>query len=377
MTRIVLCANNIDELGGAQRVVRVLADGFHERGHDVLAVGITPFEPAHDFEGSYDTRVLMSHVWPKKTTQTERSRAQLRKEAVAGMTEILRSQESGRAIIITAQVWAMEILADALGAVSPDVRDRWTVIGQYHGAYAAAAAGRDLGRILRSYGPVPLFTALTDEDAAAFTRAGLNNVVSMPNPLAFWPSEVATHEVESDTMSSGTLVYLGRLSQEKGVDLLIDAWSLVADLHRGWRLQIVGTGPDVEALQEQAAQLAGADRIEWLEPTTDPYGVLRAADLLALPSRTEGLPLVLAEAQACGVPVVATDCSSGVRQLVGDWGSLTVRNDSRALARALDRAISNKQWRRSAGERGREAMARYRLEAIMNQWEDVIAQALR
>ena len=45
MTRIVLCANNIDELGGAQKVVRVLADGFGARSHEVLVVGVTPFEP--------------------------------------------------------------------------------------------------------------------------------------------------------------------------------------------------------------------------------------------------------------------------------------------------------------------------------------------
>ena len=373
MTRIVLCANNIDELGGAQRVVRVLANGFHERGHEVLVVGVTPFEPAHTFGGEYETRVLMSEVWPKKTTQNERTRAQLRKEAVLAMAEILRTQQDGRAIIITAQVWTMEILADALAAVGPEVRDRWIVIGQYHGAFAAAASGRDLARILRSYGPVPLFMALTDEDAAAFTRAGLNNVVSMPNPLSLWPESVPTREGERDRR----LVYLGRLSAEKGVDLLIDAWSLVADSHRDWRLQIVGTGPDLEALRDQAAQLAGTDRIDWLEPTTNPLGVLLDADLLALPSRTEGLPLVLAEAQACGVPVVATDCSSGVRQLVGDWGTLTPRNDSRALARALDHAMSDEHWRHSAGARGRDAMSAYRCEAIVDQWEVVIAQTLR
>ena len=132
MTRIVLCANNIDELGGAQKVVRVLADGFGARSHEVLVVGVTPFEPAHPFRGEYETRVLMPETSPKKSTQTERIRAHLRREAVAGMADILKTQESGRAVIITAQVWAMEILTDALAAVSPDVRDRWIVVGQYH-----------------------------------------------------------------------------------------------------------------------------------------------------------------------------------------------------------------------------------------------------
>jgi len=374
VTRIVVCANNIDELGGAQRVVRVLAQGFHDRGHDVTAIGVTPFEPMHPFTGDYATRILMSETWPKRSTQTERIRANLRKEAVSNMADVLRSAGGEQSVIITAQVWAMEILADALASVSPDVRRNWTVIGQYHGAYAAAASGRDLDRILRSYGPVSVFTALTAEDGAAFTAAGLNNVVAMPNPLAFWPDSV--DELANDDEVAHVL-YLGRLSQEKGVDLLIDAWSLIADSHLRWRLRIVGDGPERDALQQQAADLAGSDRIDWQEVTTDPGEVLGGSSLLVLPSRTEGLPLVLAEAQAYGVPVIATDCSSGVRELVGDWGMLTPRGDSRALARSLDAAMSDETWRASAGVRGRQEMEQYRLDSIIDRWETVIHRALR
>lgn len=372
MTRIVLCANNIDELGGAQRVVHTLADGFQRRGHDVLVVGVTPFDSAHPWIENYPRRVLMEQVWPQKTTQNERTRAALRAEAVSGFIEILKSGPDEPSVLITAQVWAMEILTDALAAVGPEVRARWSVIGQYHGAFAAAAAGRDLARVLRSYAPVSVFTALTDEDAAAFGDAGLNNVRSMANPLAFWPESGS----ELSERTENTVIYLGRLSQEKGVDLLLDAWSLVADDHRDWQLQIVGDGPERTALHKQAHNLAGADRIDWQPATTSPHELLMQADLMVLPSRTEGLPLVLAEGQACGVPVVATDCSSGVRQLVGDWGMLVPRGDSRALARALSAAMTDRSWRMEAGQRARAEMASYRLDSILEKWEILIARAL-
>ena len=370
MTRIVVCANNIDELGGAQRVVHVLAGGLLARGHDVLVVGVTPFEPAHHVHGECPRRVLMSQVWPVKSSQNERARAALRSEAVAGMADIVASGPDQPSVIITAQVWAMEILTDALAGVSPAVRSRWSVIGQYHGAFAAAAGGRDLGRILRAYSPVSVFTSLTPEDGAAFTHAGLNNVRPMANPLAFWPAEVS----DLTKRERRSLLYLGRLSAEKGVDLLIDAWSLVADDHPDWTLSIVGDGPQLESLQAQALSLAGADRIEWKRPTSTPQDVLRESDLLVLPSRTEGLPLVLAEAQASGVPVVATDCSSGVRQLVGDWGALVPRGDSRALARALDAAMGDQAWRVDSGSRARSAMKRYRLDSILDDWEVLLAR---
>lgn len=376
MTRILICANNIDELGGAQRVVHLLADSLHRRGHDVTAVGVTPYEPAHEIEWDCSRQVLMPEVWPKKSAQTERIRANLRATAVAQLVELLRSIGPEPGVIITAQVWSMEILADALAVLSPSVRERWKVIGQYHGSFAAAASGRDLARVQRSYRDVSIFTALSDEDAAAFTGAGLRNVRSVPNPLAFWPPEPAA-------LSEATpvLTYLGRLSHEKGVDLLIDAWSLLADRHPQWRMRIVGDGPLAEDLRHQAAVLAGAERIEWHPPTADPASVLLESNLVAVPSRTEGLPLVIAEAGACGVPVVATDCSSGVRQLVGTWGRLAPREDSRALAGVLDAAMSSEmsaeRWRRAAGEQARREMERYRLDAVLDSWERLIVQVLQ
>lgn len=372
MTRIVLCANNIDELGGAQRVVHVLAGGLQRRGHDVLAVGITPFEPVHEWMGAYPRRVLMSEVWPQKTTQNERARARLRSEAVAGMAGILKESPQFPSVVITAQVWAMEILADALTLLDSATRSRWSVVGQYHGSFAAAASGRDLARVVRSYSQVAAFTALTAEDAVAFRNAGLNNVLAMPNPLAFWPETIGEREVRGER----TLLYLGRLSPEKGVDLLIDAWSLVADKHPTWNLTIVGDGPEGSRLREESQLLVGADRIRWRTATASPHEELMRADAVVLPSRTEGLPLVLAEAQACSVPVVATDCSSGVRQLVGDWGMLVPRGDSRALAHALDTALGDENWRSQAASRGRIEMERYRIDRVLDDWEALMNRVL-
>ncbi|HEV8025092.1 MAG TPA: glycosyltransferase [Candidatus Nanopelagicales bacterium] len=371
MTRVLVCANNIDELGGAQRVVHVLADGLQRREHQVTAVGITPYKPAHSMPGDFERRVLMPEVWPKKSPQTERTRANLRKTAVAQMLELVRSIGDEPGVIITAQVWSMEIVADALAMLTPQVRERWKVIGQYHGSFAAAASGRDLARIVRSYREASVFTALSYEDGAAFTRAGLRNVRSMANPLAFWPPEPARRPGPERV-----LTYLGRLSPEKGVDLLIDAWSLLADRYPQWRLRIVGDGPLATELREQAAMLAGAERIDWQDPTSDPASVLLDSDLVAVPSRTEGLPLVVAEAQACGVAVVATDCSSGVRQLIGTWGRLAPREDSRALAGVLDAAMGDEQWRMDSGKRARQEMERYRLDAVLDSWEQLIARVL-
>ncbi|MDI1290154.1 MAG: glycosyltransferase, partial [bacterium] len=270
--RIVLLANNIDELGGAQRVANVVADHLARRGYSVDLVGIAPYSPSHayDVDPSVRRTSLMSAEWPppppdgRLWTRLRPSmrrliarRASLRAEAISGLGTLLRSGQPG--VVVTMQLWAMEHLAEV-------PHSEWAVVGQYHSSYEAAAAGRDLPRALDLYRDVDLVTMLTSEDARSMQRAGLNNVQSLPNPLSFWP-DVA---VEASLAEIGVVTYLGRLSPEKGVTFLIDAWGRIADRFPGWRLRLVGSGPDEKAVRRQIAALAaGADRVEVMPPVID------------------------------------------------------------------------------------------------------------
>ena len=239
----------------SQRVVHSLAAGLSDRGYHVSAVGMTPYRPRHEFIGEYPCHVLMSHEWPAKSSQTRKARADLRGEAVSGLARMLVDGTGG--VVVTAQVWSMEILTDAWTVVPEDVRECWRVIGQYHGAFAAAAGGRDLERIKRVYPQVAAFTALTSEDAAAFTRVGLNNVRVMPNA---WELGSSNSQDQMTSKSGGVVTYLGRISHEKGVDLLVDAWSLISMEAPGWRLQIVGDGPSTGEVRRRADELAEIGR---------------------------------------------------------------------------------------------------------------------
>ncbi|MBK9738014.1 MAG: glycosyltransferase [Actinobacteria bacterium] len=380
--RVVIIANNVDEVGGAQRVVHVVAQQLALRGHPVDLVGVTPFEPRHDFvaEPAYRRFTLMSQQWPappaKKglsgalsvsAREREAMRARLRREAVRSLAAVLDDGPPG--VIVTAQLWAMEHLAEVQ-------HDAWAVIGQYHSSYEAAASGRDLPRALALYADVDLFTLLTREDADSFRRAGLNNTTWLANPLAFWP-ELAVAARETD---AGVVTYLGRLSTEKGVGFLVDAWGRLAERFPGWRLRLVGSGPDEKAVRARISGLAvGSDRIDVVPPVADVERELRGSDLLVLPSLTEGLPLVLAEAMALGLPCIATDCSAGVRLLTDDGrnGRLVPRADGAALAESLATLMADRDERQRLGERAREAMRDYRGDVVIDAWERMISDVLR
>ncbi len=379
MTRIVIAANNIDEVGGAQRVSHVVAQGLAERGHAVDLVGVTPYEPRHSFVTgpAYREFRLMSAPWPPPPADNRprtrmrpsvrrllRQRAALRAEAIAALGAVLADGPPG--IVVTTQLWAMEHLAEV-------PHDGWAVIGQYHSSYEAAAAGRDLPRILSLYRDVDLVTMLSPQDAESVQRDGLDNVTWLPNPLAFWPGEPAAGD-------SRVVTYLGRLSPEKGVPFLVDAWGRIAAKHPDWRLRLVGSGPDERAVRRQVQGLAeGSDRVEIVPPVTDAQAELRGAGVVVLPSLVEGLPLALAEAMSLGLPCVVADCSSGVRLLAEDGRAARVvaRGDAGALAGALSALMSSSAERADLGVAARRAMEPYRADAILDRWERLIADVLR
>lgn len=379
--RVVIMANNIDEVGGAQRVVHVVAQGLAERGYPVDLVGVAPFEPRHEFvaDPAFRRVVLMSQAWPSPAqgtglrTRLSRSdrhrrsvRGQLHDEALRRLAAHLADGPTG--VVVTA-LWAMEHLAKI-------PHEGWAVIGQYHSSFEAAAAGRDLPRALSLYRDVDAFTLLTGADSESFRRAGLNNTSWLANPLAFWPGSPTTTSGED----AGVVTYLGRLSAEKGVGFLVDAWGRIAERHPRWRLRLVGSGPDERRIRAAADALpAGAERIEFVPPVLDAESELRSSDLLVLPSLTEGLPLVLAEGMAMGLPCVATDCSAGVRLLAsdGEAARLVPRGDSGALGRGLSELMSSPAERVALGVRARQEMEQYRVERILDQWETLIATVLR
>ncbi len=345
--RIVIVANTIEELGGAQRVVHHLADGLAARGHAVTLVGITAFEPAHPYRHGPEVRTV--------TVQQGRDMDR----AVRGLQALLDEGDPG--VIICAQLWAMEHLARCR-------LDGWRVIGQYHSSYEAAAAGRDLPRAERVYRQVDAFALLTAGDARAFAAHGFENTVVMPNAVIERPDAPAS-------LDQPIVTYLGRLAPEKGPRFLVDAWRIVDRTYPTWRLRIIGTGP---SQPEIAASIDGL-RIDLLPPTDDPVAALMDSSILALPSLTEGFPLSLAEAMACGLACVASDCSAGVRELITDGvsGIIAHRGDSVDLARHLDALMSDGDLRRRLGAGARAATVVLQPDAVLDRWEVLLAEVSR
>jgi glycosyltransferase involved in cell wall biosynthesis len=143
----------------------------------------------------------------------------------------------------------------------------------------------------------------------------------------------------------GRLVYVGRLADKKGVDVLVEALARLDGAH----LDVIGDGPDRAALEAQARRLGVEDRVRFLGklPRADVLSALATAHLVVIPSRVgaggdmDGTPVVLCEAMAAGVPVVASDLG-GLGECIDDGvdGLLVPPGDVDALADVLSQALA-------------------------------------
>jgi glycosyltransferase involved in cell wall biosynthesis len=329
MKPVVILANNVQELGGAQVVVHALAKIFDSRGHQCLLVGVTPHSTPHNF-GDFETITLMPRIWPLAIAGDAVNtaiRTELRGVAVSNLADSLNSMNPG--FVIAAQLWSLEILLDAMKQVHR--RSEWRIVGQYHGAFAAAAGGRDLKRAVKLAPLCDVFAVLTREDSQAFADCGLTNVIVVPNPSTWTPSVNFTRSPQK------YIDFIGRFSHEKGPDLALAGFELArVELGPEWKLRMIGSGPLEAELLEQAGP-----QIEFLSPLTNIEPILVQSGVLLLTSRTEGAPLVVAEALAAGLPVIATDCSSGVREFLNSqnrvYTDLIARESPQAVSSALIR----------------------------------------
>lgn len=146
------------------------------------------------------------------------------------------------------------------------------------------------------------------------------------------------------------MVLVGQMRPPKGQDLALGA--LARMRHRRARLRLVGDGPDRAKLQETTSHLGLEDRVEWAGKVADPAPHLRAADLVLVPSRYDGLSLALLEAMACGAAVVAS-AVPGTSALEGT-GVLVPENDPAALAEAADDLLDDAGQRTKLGQMARK-----------------------
>ncbi len=303
--------------GGAENCINMLGKFLHGKGFCVRVIQMV-------FEGTYwaDEAMEFNYVYPSRKDHDL-------KDFIDGYTVFI--QKNGMPDLVIATAWpAMSYVAKR---TAQKLGNNFTVASWLHAPLKMYKASNFGDEEQLSYADIHF--AISDEIAAEIRAADSEaTIYRINNPVDF--SKI--HKV--DIKEPGTLLFVGRLSEEKNIGILICA---IAVTKSNWKLRIVGDGDERKKLEELAKEVNVSDKVEFTGWTDDPWKYAQGAYALALSSMYEGSPLVAIEAMSCGLPVIG-NVSSRVNEIVvpGQNGYLFEDNNINELARILDMIYEGK-----------------------------------
>jgi glycosyltransferase involved in cell wall biosynthesis len=229
---------------------------------------------------------------------------------------------------------------------------------------------RPRGRLARWLGSVVAsqIVTLTERDkelyrtlyAPAGAVSRIPNIIHSPGP--------------SGAARRKEVLAMGRLSQEKGLDLLLAAWSIACQKLPDWTLRIVGDGQMREQLVHLASALGIETRVIFAPFSNDPFSLYSECGIFVLSSRFEGLPFVLIEAMTCGAPCISFDCPNGPREVIrnGVNGLLVPAEQVDALASAIVRLGEDPLLRHRLGSAARGVSKPFSEQRVTARWHEVL-----
>lgn len=356
MKKICFFCGNIDLAGGTERAAIAVANGLAERGYEIhilsLAGGRTPFFPVHPLvhtHNIFETQVSARLRYPIVIRR-------LRNFVTRTGIDVLIDVES-----ILAAFSSVAMLGSSVRRIC------WEHLNYNNDL------GTPIRRVARHLAAMFAndVVTLTERDKSEWTKRTWMRarICTIYNPLPFKiPDVLPNHE-------SKIVLSVGRMDPVKGFDILLQAWSKVIRVQPGgWRLRIVGDGAERKSLEKLTNELGLTDDVDLLPATTHIGVHYSAAAFYCLSSRREGLPMVLIEAQAHGLPAVAFDCETGPREIIShdQTGKLVAAANADALAQAILELICDKEQRMRFSINAKQAVQRFSPESILNHWVELL-----
>lgn len=349
-------------IGGAERVVALLANAWASRGDQVTLMPTYSGRGDCFYELSPDIRLefLADQVSSQKRTPGNRL------ARLCALRRFVAALRPGVIVSVLSNVNVAAVLASAGLRIPLIVCER---IDPF------VMPTPPLLRMARrcTYRFADALIVQTHAVAAKCAASGwtLRRLVVIPNPVPPWVLDIRRRD---PVERRKRLLSIGRLDEQKQFDLLVRVFADVAGRCADWSLRIVGEGPLHGALQHQITELGVADRVEMPGPTEAVGAELAEADAFVLTSRYEGFPNALLEAMAAGLPCATLDCPSGPREITmdGQVALLVPPDDEPALGQALMRLMSDERLRQDLGNRAQASvLERFSLDRVMAQWDSL------
>ena len=332
--RVAIFTANMDG-GGAERAMLKLAGGIAGHGYDVDLV-LSRAEGHYLQEVPDSVRIVDLH-------------ARRVLSSIPGLVRYLRRERPNAMLTSMNYVNIVGIWARTLARVDTRLIVNEQNALSLEAAHSPRRRHRLMPRLIKRFYPwadgVTSVARGTADDLVSTAGVSPNLIEVVHNPIVTTElRELVAEPLGHPWFGRGqvpVVLGVGRLAPQKDFGTLIRAFARVI-VRRPCRLMILGDGPErssLEALVAERGLTGSVDLPGWI---SNPYPYMARAGVFVLSSRWEGLPSVLIEALFCEVPVVATDCLSGPREILegGKYGALVPVGDEEALAAAIETALA-------------------------------------
>ncbi|MFD1329887.1 glycosyltransferase [Mycoplana ramosa] len=344
--------------GGTENVGQMMANAMAKRGHEVTI--FTFDDKRAPSRWPLDDRIALVHL---PEAEDERADQQMAVDVSSRNFDILVGLHMDRAMLRYVRCAHKVGLPLVLSEPCVDPRfSRW--IGNF------SLDERDIAMAGATLIHLPL-----DEFVETLAPSVRGRTRIIPNTIRE-PEALANPGVEK---SRYTLLTTSELAPHRNPSLVIEAFARLTHEFPEWRLQIVGDGPLRRQLEVRAQTLGINDRVDFAGEGDDVYPYYADADLFAIPTSFEDIPLTLCEAMAHGLPAVGFDnCVGASTQIISGRTGLLCNGDDqvRSLVRALRRLMADAALRDRMGRAARSAFEkRFRNDVVHHAWEEMFAEA--
>lgn len=347
---IVFLLLDIHIIGGVERVTVNLANNLAKNGHKVTIISLSRIKPLSIF--TIDNRVEIKYL----NFNFENIFNIPQKIAAVFKVSHHLQKYTDQTVILGIGIYPSLILA----LISK--RDNIKTIGCQHNSFDFH---KHVWSLLRKilFHRLNALVSLTEQDLPKLKKLNQNSYV-IPNSVSFFPKRPAK-------LDSKIILAIGRIDYNKGFDLLLDVFENITLSHPDWRLRIIGDGPLKGKIVSRIESSCLKDRVEILAPTNKIIEQYLQSSIYLMTSRTEALPMVLLEAQACGLPIISFNCKTGPSDIIsnGKDGYLIDCFNTDLMTEKVALLCSDSEKRKDFGANGRESIKKFFPEEIINKWE--------
>jgi GalNAc-alpha-(1->4)-GalNAc-alpha-(1->3)-diNAcBac-PP-undecaprenol alpha-1,4-N-acetyl-D-galactosaminyltransferase len=354
------------EVGSIERVVSIIANYWATRGWKITILTLDDglSQPFYDLDRQIDLLPLGIKGLDTSGFAAIRSNLRkigiLRKAIVTSRPDVVISFVNMTNILTLLACWGLKIKTIAIEDVYPT----------FGGLNKVAKFLQKL-----TYRWANLIGVQTHSALSFFPVSEGYNTYILPHPVEIPSSETIESRINTDDRY---LLAVGKLTHQKGFDILIKAFAQICDRHPDWNLTILGEGEMRSDLENLCTELNLNDVVHLAGNVKNIDAYFHKADIFASASRFEGFPLALGEAMACGVPVISTDCHSGPREMIHDGidGILVVSENVNALAAGLDLLMSDPVKRQYLSHHAPKILKRFGVKRAMSTWTNAVKQVV-